>query len=66
VLAIHFDAHDSNRMEELGFLLILLAGVFLALGSSVPVGGRGSRSLAGIMLAVAGLLLFAAARWGTF
>ena len=65
MLAIHFNAHDSNRMQEVGFVLILLAGVFLALGTSVPVGGRGSRSLAGIMLAVAGVLLFAAAHWGT-
>jgi drug/metabolite transporter (DMT)-like permease len=65
VLAIHFNATDSHRMQEIGYLLILVAGVLLTVGSGIPLGGRGSRSLAGVALIIAGALLFAAVRWGT-
>lgn len=65
VLAIQFNATDSNRMREIGYLLILVAGILLAGGSAVPLAGRGGRSLAGLALVVAGALLFAALRWGS-
>ena len=65
VLAVHFNATDSHRMQEIGYLLILVAGVLFALGSGVPIAGRANRSLAGLVLIVAGALLFAAVRWGT-
>jgi hypothetical protein len=64
VLAVHFNATDSHRMQEIGYLLILVAGVLLTLGSGVSI-GRGNRSVAGLLFIVAGALLFAAVRWGT-
>lgn len=59
VAAIHFNATDSHRMQEVAYLLILVAGVGLL---AVPIAGR---RLAGIALAIAGILLFAALRWGS-
>jgi drug/metabolite transporter (DMT)-like permease len=65
LLAIHFNATDSHRMQEVAYLLILVAGILLVSGSAVPLAGRSGRSLAGLALVVAGALLFAAVRWGT-
>jgi hypothetical protein len=65
MLAVHFSATDTHRMQEIAYALIFIAGVLLALGSGLLLAGRGGRSLAGIALAIAGLLLFAAVRWGS-
>jgi hypothetical protein len=65
MLAVHFNATDTHRMQEIGYLLILVAGLLLAAGTGMPLAGRGSRGLAGICLVVAGALLFAAIRWGS-
>jgi drug/metabolite transporter (DMT)-like permease len=65
LLAIHFNATDTHRMQEIGFLLVAIAGVLLAFGSGMPLGGRSSRSVSGLLLAIAGVLLLAAVRWGS-
>jgi drug/metabolite transporter (DMT)-like permease len=65
VLAIHFNATDTHRMQEIGYLLVLFAGIMMISGSAVPLAGRSGRSLAGLALVIAGALLFAAVRWGS-
>ncbi len=64
-LLLAISRHDGKRMGEVGFLLLLIAGVLLAL---VPlVRSRVSLSqLAGVALAVGGLLLVIASHWGKF
>jgi drug/metabolite transporter (DMT)-like permease len=65
MLAVHFNATDTHRMQEIGYLLILFAGIMLVGGTAVPLAGRSGRSLAGLALLIAGALLFAAVRWGS-
>ena len=65
LLSVSFNGADTRRMEEIAYFLILVAGVFLASGAGIPFAGRSSRSIAGVSLAVAGVLLLAATRWGT-
>jgi hypothetical protein len=64
VLAVHFNASDSHHMREIAYVLIAVAGLLFVTGT-VPLAGRGGRSLGGIALLVAGILLFAASYWGT-
>jgi drug/metabolite transporter (DMT)-like permease len=65
LLAIHFNATDTHRMQEIGYLLIAVAGVLFVVGSGMPLGGRSGRSVGGLLLAIAGVLLLAAVRWGS-
>jgi hypothetical protein len=55
------------RLAEVGFLLIVFAGVWLA-ASQVPMFKfRTARTIvAGVALALAGVLLIVAAHWGHF
>lgn len=55
-----FSHHTGIRLAELAFLLILIAGVWLA------VARLGRTVGAGVLLAVAGLLLIIASHWGRF
>jgi hypothetical protein len=67
---------DSDRGErgaadggaaEIGFLLILIAGVWLAAAQIPQLKlATGRAILAGVALAVAGALLIAATHWGHF
>jgi hypothetical protein len=59
--------HTGVRLAEVGFLLILIAGVWLAV-AQVPNGrlGRARTIVAGIALAAAGALLIIATHWGHF
>ena len=60
--------HTGRRLAELGFLLVLFAGLWFA-AAELPqfefASGRGS-IVAGLALAVAGLLLIVAIHWGKF
>jgi hypothetical protein len=60
--------HTGRRLAELGFLLVLFAGLWFA-AAEIPqfkfASGRGS-IVAGLALAVAGLLLIVAIHWGKF
>jgi drug/metabolite transporter (DMT)-like permease len=56
--------HDANRLKELAAALIAVAGVVMLLGAMAPMGRRGSQWLAGLALAVAGVLAVVALHWG--
>jgi hypothetical protein len=57
--------HTTNQLTEIGFLLILITGIWLA-ASEIPALRiqRARNVVAGICLAVGGLLLIIAAHWG--
>ncbi len=59
--------HTGVRLAEIGFLLILFAGIWLA-ASQIPAFkfATARTIVAGIALAVAGLLLIIATHWGHF
>ena len=59
--------HTGTRLAEIGFLLILFAGVWLA-AAQVPKFrfGTGRTIVSGVALALAGLLLIIATHWGHF
>jgi drug/metabolite transporter (DMT)-like permease len=65
VLAI--SAHAGVRLAEVGYLLILFAGVWLV-AAEIPMlrMRRTRRVVAGVALAVAGILLIIATRSGHF
>lgn len=59
--------HTSEQLAEVGFLLMLIAGLWLA-ASQLPIFGmRRLRTIvAGLALASAGVLLIVAVHWGSF
>jgi hypothetical protein len=59
--------HTGTRLAEIGFLLILFAGVWLA-AAQIPQlkFTTGRMIVAGAALAVAGVLLIIATHWGHF
>ena len=59
--------HTGARLAEIGFLLILFAGIWLA-AAQVPAFkfATGRTIVAGVALAVAGMLLIIATHWGHF
>lgn len=59
--------HTGIRVAEVGFLLVLFAGVWLA-AAQIPFFGlaRGRTVVAGVALAIAGALLIVATHWGHF
>lgn len=59
--------HTGLRLAEIGFLLILFAGVWLAAAQIPAFKFASARTIvAGIALALAGLLLIIATHWGHF
>jgi hypothetical protein len=59
--------HTGRRLAELGFLLVLFAGIWFAAAEMPQLKFASGRSIvAGIALAVAGLLLIIAVHWGKF
>jgi hypothetical protein len=59
--------HTGLQLAEVGFLLILIAGVWLAVSVVERLGWRRFRTfVAGGLLACAGALLIIAAHWGHF
>jgi hypothetical protein len=59
--------HAGVRLAEVAFLLILFAGVWLAAAQVPRLGLGGVRTVvAGVALAIAGVLLIVATRWGGF
>ena len=55
------------RFAEVGFLLILIAGVWLV-SAEIPAlkFARARTIVAGVLLAISGILLIIATRWGGF
>jgi hypothetical protein len=59
--------HTGIRLAEIGFLLILFAGIWLV-AAELPMFGlsKARRIVAGTALALAGALLIVATHWGQF
>ncbi len=59
--------HTGRRLAEIGFLLILFAGIWLA-AAQIPQFkfGTARTIVAGVALALAGVLLIIATHWGHF
>jgi hypothetical protein len=57
-------AHNRIRLEEVAGALVAIAGGVMVLGSMMPMGRRGSQSLSGLALALAGVLAVVALHWG--
>jgi hypothetical protein len=66
LLALQFKAHTSIRLAELGEVLLAAAGILLVVGAMTPFGRRAGQTFGGICLAVGGVLLVLATRWGHF
>ena len=59
--------HTGRRLAEIGFLLILFAGIWFAAAQLPALKFATTRTIvAGIALAVAGILLIIAVHWGHF
>ena len=59
--------HTGTRLAEIGFLLIVFAGIWLAAAQLPRLGLSTFRTIiAGLALAIAGVLLIIATRWGHF
>ena len=59
--------HTGRRLAEIGFLLILFAGIWLAAAQLPALKFATTRTIVtGIALAVAGILLIIAVHWGHF
>jgi hypothetical protein len=59
--------HTGIDLAEVGFLLILIAGVWLAAAEIPQLKlGRSRRIVAGTALAIGGVLLIIATHWGSF
>ena len=56
--------HTTIRLKELAAALIAIAGAVMVLGSMMPMGRRGSQWIAGLALAVAGVIAVIALHWG--
>jgi len=66
LLALELKAHTSLRVAELGEALVAAAGILLLLGGMTPFGRRAGQTFGGICLAIGGVLLVLATRWGHF
>jgi len=64
LLAIHFNAHDTLRVEEIAGALAAIAGAALFVGAMTPFARRFGQLLGGATLAGAGVLLVLAVRYG--
>ena len=64
---VAFTHHAGVRLAEVGFLLLVFAGVWLA-AAQIPLlrFAAGRTIVAGIALALGGVLLIIAAHWGHF
>jgi hypothetical protein len=66
-VVLGFAHHTGARLAEVGFLLIVFAGIWLAAAHLPPLKLSNTRSLvAGVALAIGGALLIVATHWGHF
>ncbi len=67
LLLLTLNKITSARIGEVGFLLILLAGIWMIASESPKLKGSPARMVvAGLALFLAGLLLLIATHWGKF
>jgi fucose permease len=66
-LILALSHHTGIRLAEVGFLLVLFAGVWL-IAAQIPQLklGRARTIVAGLALVIAGALLIVATHWGHF
>jgi hypothetical protein len=66
-LVLGFAHHTGMRLAEVAFLLLVFAGVWLAAAQIPQFKFAAARTIvAGLALAVSGVLLIVATRWGHF
>jgi hypothetical protein len=67
VLLLTLSAKASDRLAEVGFLLLVIAGIWLV-AAEIPVLkiSKARRIVAGIAIAASGVLLLVAVHWGRF
>jgi hypothetical protein len=66
-LVLALSAHTGRDLAEVGFLLLLIAGVWLVAAEIPQLKLRSVRTIvAGTALAIAGVLLIIATHWGHF
>jgi uncharacterized membrane protein SirB2 len=67
-LLLDFSRQTGIRLAEVGFLLILIAGVWLTAAQTLSreKWGKIRTIVAGVLLAISGLLLIIATHWGRF
>ena len=66
-LVASFSLQTGRRLAEIGFLLVLLAGIWLVAAQIPRLRlGRARTIVAGAALAIGGMLLIIAVRWGRF
>ena len=66
-LVLGFAHQTGVRLAEVGFLLLLFAGVWLAAAQITRFKFAAARTIAaGLALAISGLLLIVATHWGHF
>ena len=61
-----FTRHTGVRIAEIGFALIVLAGVLLTFGQISRRFGRTGTIAAGASLAAGAVIILVAIRWGSF
>jgi hypothetical protein len=60
-------AHTGLRLAEVGYLLFVIAGVWLAVGQVPRFNFARSRTIvAGLLLSAGGVLLIVATHWGHY
>ncbi len=64
VLAVHFGAHKTLRVEEIAGALAAIAGAALLLGSVTPMARRIGQTVGGLALLASGVLFVLAVRYG--
>lgn len=64
-LALSFTKARTDDLQQLSAGLLVVGGILMFLGSSVPFGRRGGQALGGVAIAAAGVLLLLALRYGT-
>jgi ribosomal protein L16/L10AE len=66
-LVLGFGHHTGTRLAEVGFLLLLFAGVWLTAAQIPALRFATARTIvAGVALTISGVLLIIAVHWGHF
>jgi hypothetical protein len=64
LLALHFNAKDTLRVEEVAGALAAIGGALLFVGALTPFARRFGQLLGGLAIAAAGVLFVLAVRYG--
>jgi hypothetical protein len=64
ILALHFNAHKTLRVEEIAGALAAIAGAALLIGAMTPMARRMGQIFGGLALLASGILFVLAVRYG--